>query len=123
MKVILTILLITILISFNSRSKYECMKITCLNPKDTISQKVGEVKTYFLVESLGDTLTNFDIRPSCGCEYAIWNKAMKVFPNHPDTIIIVSQLKDYPGQWLKQTTIMSGNCTQLFYTGPWYVTE
>lgn len=99
------------------------MKITCLDPKDTLSQKLGEIKTYFLIESLGDTLADFDIRSSCGCEYPIWKPGMKIFPNHPDTVIIVSSLKGYSGPWLKQTTIAASNCTQVFNTGPWVITE
>ena len=123
LKAILSLSVIAILISFIPETKVECLKITCLNPRDTVSQTIGELKTYFLVESLGDTLTGFDIRSSCGCEYPVWNKEMKIFPNHPDTVIIVSLLKGYNGRWQKETTITVNNCTEVFYTGPWFVTE
>jgi hypothetical protein len=107
----------------DKKNKKECMTITCLNPRDTLSQKLHEVKTYFLIESLGDTLADFDIRSSCGCEHPVWKKEMKVFPGHPDTVIIVSLLKANRGKWLKSTTISVNNCTQTFYTGPWLITE
>jgi hypothetical protein len=97
------------------------MKITCLNPMDTVSEKRMEIKSYFLIESLGDTISNFDIRSSCGCEYPVWKKGMKVYPGHPDTVIIVSSVKDHPGHWLKKSSIQSGKCTQIFSTGPWEI--
>jgi hypothetical protein len=123
MKTFLFILFLTVLFSFAGKSKNDCMRITCLNPRDTVSQKNGEIKTYFLVESLGDTLSNFDIRSSCGCEHAVWKQEMKIFPDHPDTVLIISSLKGYSGYWLKPSTITAGNCTQVFNTGPWLVTE
>ncbi len=76
-----------------------------------------------MIESPGDTLSGFDIRSSCGCEYPVWNKNMKVFPGHPDTVIIVSSLKEHRGHWLKSTTITTGDCTLTFYTGPWVIKE
>jgi hypothetical protein len=123
MKLFFSILSLAVLISFISKPKNACLKITCLNPRDTISQKVREVKTYFLLESLGDTLSNFDIRSSCGCEYPVWKKEMKVFPDHPDTLVIVSLIKGHPGHWLKQTTISVNHYTQQLYTGPWFITK
>ena len=123
MKTFLFIVALAILISFNTKPANNCVKVTCLNQKDTVSETLGEYKSYFLVESLGDTLSNFDIRPSCGCEIAIWKKGMKVYPNHPDTVIIISSLKDHAGRWIKMTTLSANNCTQLFYTGPWIVTK
>jgi hypothetical protein len=123
MKIIFTILLLPVFISFSNKNYNECMKITCINPSDTLSQKLHEIKTYFLIESKGDTLSEFDIRSSCGCEHPVWKKDMKVFPGHPDTVIIVSLLKGHTGQWLKSTTITVNNCTQSFYTGPWMISE
>jgi len=123
MKTLLYILLLTVLFSFAGKGKNECMKITCLNPRDTLSQKNGEIKTYFLIESLGDTLSDFEIRSSCGCEYPVWKKDMKVSPDHPDTVLIVSSLKGHSGYWLKSSTITTNNCRQEFFTGPWVITE
>lgn len=97
------------------------MRITCLNPLDTIAKDSIGVKSYFLIESFGDTLSNFDIRSSCGCEYPLWKKDMKVYPGHPDTVVIVSSVKDHSGYWLKQSSIQTGKCTQIFYTGPWEI--
>lgn len=123
MKAIILLICITGLFSFFSETKTECMKITCLNPMDTVSGKRKEIKSYFLIESLGDTISNFDIRSSCGCEYPVWKKGMKVFPNHPDTVVIVSLVKGHSGHWLKQTTISAGKCTKFFNTGPWVVSK
>ena len=99
------------------------MKITCLNPVDTVSENAGEIRSYFLIESLGDTISNIDIQSSCGCEYPVWKKGMKIFPNHPDTVVIVSSIKGHSGHWLKQTTISSDKCIKIFHTGPWIVTK
>ena len=123
MKTFLCLLYLTGLFSFFSETKKECMKITCLNPVDTVSANVGEMRSYFLIESLGDTISNFDIRSSCGCEYPVWKKGMKVFPNHPDTVVIVSLVKGHSGHWLKQTTISADKCIKVFNTGPWVVTK
>ncbi len=90
---------------------------------DTVSDKLTEIKSYFLIESSGDTISNFDIRSSCGCEYPVWKKGMKVFAGHSDTVVIVSLVKGHSGHWLKQTTISANNCTKIFYTGPWVIKD
>jgi hypothetical protein len=123
MKSLFCLVCLTGLCSFFSGSKKECLKITCLNLAHTVSENEGERISYFLIESLGDTISNFDIRSACGCEYPLWKKDMQVFPNHPDTVIIVSSLKGHSGHWFKQTSISAGNCIIIFNTGPWTVTK
>ncbi len=123
MKILLSILCFITLASCSSNKKDECLKIKCLSPRDSVSKKTSELKTYFLIESAGDTISNFDIRSSCGCEYPVWNKEMKIYPGHPDTVMIVSSIKDHMGHWSKQTTIKAGDCIQVFNTGPWIITD
>lgn len=123
MKTFFCLVYLTGFFNFFSEAEKECLRITCLNPVHTVSENEGEIRSYFLIESLGDTISNFDIRSTCGCEYPVWKKDMMIFPNHPDTVIIVSKLKDHWGYWLKQTTISAGNCIKIFNTGPWTVTK
>lgn len=123
MNKIYSIIYFLILFGFDRKPPRECMKITCLNPTHIVSQRFQKIKSIFLFESLGDTISDFNIRPSCGCEYSIWGKGMKIFPNHPDTVIIISLVRDHIGSWLKQTTVSTNKCTQLIQTGPWVITE
>ncbi len=116
-------IIITVLLyfMFAPGTPRDCLKITCLNPADTVSVKIGERRSVFLLESPADTLSGFEIRSSCGCEYPVYNKQMKIFPGHPDTVVVVSLLKGHSGKWHKQTTLVTGHCIQAFYTGPWWV--
>jgi hypothetical protein len=110
------------LFSFLPGTKNDCIKITCLNPADTI-RGLTERRTFYLLESTDDTISNFDIRSSCGCEYPILKKDCRVYPGHPDTVIIVSSLKGHLGHWKKETTITAATWTKTFFTGPWIIYE
>ena len=123
LKALMAITIPFLLTGFVGKTKNDCLKITCLNTRDTVSQKKGQVKTYFLIESLADTLSGFNIRSSCGCEYPVWKKEMRVYPGHADTVVIFSSVKDHLGYWLKQSTISAGSCSAVFTTGPWIVRE
>ena len=92
------------------------VKITCINPRDTVSEKVKIINTFFLIESLDDTIKNISITSSCGCEIPEWKKDIKIYPNHPDTVIITSQLTGHVGRWKKSSTIYFNNYQQPFYT-------
>lgn len=100
-----------------------CLKVTCLNPRDTVSEKEKVIKTYFLVESLGDTIRWIDVYSSCGCEYPTFKRDAVIYPNHPDTIMITSSLPGHRGLWQKGHTIRTIKCTTAFNTGIWFVKE
>ncbi|HUR67078.1 MAG TPA: hypothetical protein VMZ03_12080 [Chitinophagaceae bacterium] len=121
MKTILCLLLIPGFFIYLPVTQKECIRITCLDRRDTVLERLGVVRSSFLIESLSDTLSGFDIRSSCGCEYPLWKKQMRIYPGHPDTIVILSSIKSFSGYWQKQTTITAENCTTIFYTGPWII--
>ncbi len=97
------------------------VRITCLDHRDTVSQKENIIKTRFLIESLSDTLNDLDIRCACGCEYAEWNRSGKIYPGHPDTIYIFSMVKNAVGHWNKSTYIHKGGWSEQISTGPWLI--
>ena len=117
------IIIASIFISCDPHHKQwdSCLKITCLNPRDTVSQKDKQIKTYFLIESLGGTIKVKQVLSSCGCEYPTWRKNMIIYPNKPDTIVITSLLTGRHGAWKKQHTILTDKCSMIFYTGYWWV--
>ncbi|NVN94198.1 MAG: hypothetical protein HXX18_02820 [Bacteroidetes bacterium] len=103
--------------------KCNCFKITCLNPIDIVSSKEKVIKTQFLIESLGDTIKDIRISSSCCCEFSTLKKDMIIYPNHPDTITIISNLKGKKGFWKNTHSILTNKCGMNFYTGSWWIID
>ena len=105
---------------FQLYAQESCVKITCLNPRDTIF-KGERVETFFQVECLKDSLVIKGIRSSHGAEVPDWRKGYLIYPNHPDTVRITSSISEYSaGPWKKSHYISTTKCDAIFYT-TWYI--
>ena len=86
------------MVCFGSLKSQDCLKVTCINPVDTVFAG-RTIKSYFLVESTRDTITILQIKSAHGGEVPSWRKGNRIYPNHPDTVLIHSSIyKGYQGK-------------------------